>query len=258
MISENGLVIINEIIRSVSRAENTEIFRKICMEKLKKLVNFNLAVFDVCKNSYNKTLLYDPVVLSEYNEEFEKKFIYEYDTKYAGMSYSRWLHSEEKCLVMRDSDLLNKEIRSRSRYYKEYVKKNGFEYVVNCEYAYNSINFACLTLYRDANLGDFTDNEVNYLDLLTPCIISGINRAIDYNVSDSKCNFMDDLNLTDREKDIINLVYEGKTNKEIADASFVTENTVKKHLSNIYRKMNIKNRSKLISYLNVQNYREYK
>ncbi|MFT5873462.1 MAG: DNA-binding NarL/FixJ family response regulator [Clostridium sp.] len=68
---------------------------------------------------------------------------------------------------------------------------------------------------------------------------------------------MDEFDITDREKDIINLVYEGKTNKEIADQSFVTENTVKKHLSNIYRKMNVKNRSKLINYLNVQNYREY-
>lgn len=173
------------------------------------------------------------------------------------MSYSRWLHNEEKCLIIRDSDLLNEGIRKKSRYYNEYIKKNGFEYVLNCEYAYDAINFASLTLYRDSNLGNFTDDEMNYLELLTPCIISGINRSLDYNISDSKDNFLDNFSLTDREKDIINLVYEGKTNKEIGDLCFISENTVKKHLSNIYNKMDISNRSKLINYLNVENYREY-
>lgn len=257
VISENGLLIINEIIQSVSKVQDSKVFRMTFMKKLKKLVDFKLAVFDVCKNSVNRTLLYDPAVLSEHNEDFEKNFIYEYDTKYAAMSYSRWLHNEEKCLVMRDSDILKDGLKKKSRYYREYIKPNGFEYVVNCEYAYNSVNFASLTLYRDEAKGDFTDNEVNYLELLIPCVISGINRALDYKVSESKIHFLDDFNLTDREKDIINLIYDGKTNREIADSCFISENTVKKHLSNVYHKMDIANRSKLINYLNLQNYREH-
>lgn len=255
MISGNGLVILNDIIQSVSKERDSKIFRVVFMKKLKKLIDFNLAVFDMCKNSCNKTLLYDPVVLSDYSQEFEKKFVYEYDTKYASMSYSRWLHNEERSLVIRDSDLINERIRKKSRYYQEYIKKNGFEYVVNCEYSYDSINFASLTLYREESLGDFTDTEINYLELLIPCVISGINRSIDYDVSNFKTNFMDDFGLTDREKYIVNLVYEGKSNKEIADICFISENTVKKHLSNIYKKMGIQNRHKLISYLNLQDYR---
>jgi DNA-binding CsgD family transcriptional regulator len=257
MISENGLVIINEIIKSESKEENLKKFRMTFMKKLKKLIDFNLAIFDVCKNSCNRTLIYDPMIFSDYNEDFEKNFIYEYDTKYASMSYSRWLHNEERCIIMRDSDLISERLRKKSKYYKEYIKNNGFEHVLNCEYAYNSVNFASLTLYRTDELGNFTNNEINYLELLTPCILSGINRSLDYNTFYSKNNFIDNFNLTKREKYIINFVYEGKTNKEIADLSFISKNTVKKHLSNIYHKMGISNRSKLINYLNVENYREY-
>lgn len=49
-------------------------------------------------------------------------------------------------------------------------------------------------------------------------------------------------NITEREKEIIVLTCQGKTNKEIADELFVTPVTVRDHLSNIYQKTSVKNR----------------
>ena len=51
--------------------------------------------------------------------------------------------------------------------------------------------------------------------------------------------------ITDREQEIIALVCEGKTNKEIAEVLFLSPLTVRDHLSNIYRKTNVSNRMKL-------------
>ena len=48
--------------------------------------------------------------------------------------------------------------------------------------------------------------------------------------------------LTGREKEIIGLVAKGSTNKEIADELFISEETVKKHLQNIFKKLNAKNK----------------
>jgi DNA-binding NarL/FixJ family response regulator len=48
--------------------------------------------------------------------------------------------------------------------------------------------------------------------------------------------------LTSREKEIIRLVAKGSTNKQIADELFIREETVKKHLENIHRKLNAKNK----------------
>jgi DNA-binding NarL/FixJ family response regulator len=49
--------------------------------------------------------------------------------------------------------------------------------------------------------------------------------------------------LTDRELSILRLVAEGLSNLEIANRLFVTEQTVKFHLSNIYRKLGVSNRT---------------
>jgi len=48
--------------------------------------------------------------------------------------------------------------------------------------------------------------------------------------------------LTAREISILQLVSEGKTNKEISSTLFISENTVKIHLRNILEKLHLKNR----------------
>tara|TARA_Y100000780_G_C13694331_1_gene420820 strand:- start:3239 stop:3649 length:411 start_codon:yes stop_codon:yes gene_type:complete len=52
--------------------------------------------------------------------------------------------------------------------------------------------------------------------------------------------------LSNREVEVAELVSKGLANKEVADQLFVTEKTVKFHLTNIYKKMSIKSRSQLI------------
>ncbi len=51
--------------------------------------------------------------------------------------------------------------------------------------------------------------------------------------------------LTRREYEIALLVGEGKTNKEISEILYITEGTVKNHLTNILDKLNLKDRTQL-------------
>lgn len=55
--------------------------------------------------------------------------------------------------------------------------------------------------------------------------------------------------LTKREQEIIGLVQAGLTNQEIALKLNISINTVKMHLQNIYAKLSVRKRSKLISLL---------
>ena len=50
-------------------------------------------------------------------------------------------------------------------------------------------------------------------------------------------------NLTDRQKEIIELIRSGLTNKEIATKLFISENTVKYHLKIIYEILDVEHRS---------------
>ena len=52
--------------------------------------------------------------------------------------------------------------------------------------------------------------------------------------------------LTDRELEILRALGEGRSNKEIAKALWLAEQTVKFHLTNIYRKLNVSSRTEAV------------
>lgn len=55
--------------------------------------------------------------------------------------------------------------------------------------------------------------------------------------------------LTPRERDIVNLLAEGATNKQVAEELEITERTVKGHLSNVFMKLGVPDRLKLVLFL---------
>ena len=54
--------------------------------------------------------------------------------------------------------------------------------------------------------------------------------------------------LSQREREVLGLVAEGKTNREIAQELIVTESTVKVHLRNVLDKLNLRNRQQAAAY----------
>ena len=53
--------------------------------------------------------------------------------------------------------------------------------------------------------------------------------------------------LSQRELEVLRLIIDGATNKEIADELVLTVNTVKRHISNIFRKLDVSNRAQAIA-----------
>ena len=64
-----------------------------------------------------------------------------------------------------------------------------------------------------------------------------------------KDDFIKNFSITKREQEIIIELLNGKSNKELAEALFVSEKTIETHLANIYRKVGVKNRLELFSRL---------
>ncbi|WP_129729108.1 MULTISPECIES: LuxR C-terminal-related transcriptional regulator [Bacillaceae] len=54
--------------------------------------------------------------------------------------------------------------------------------------------------------------------------------------------------LTEREREILLLIAEGKSNQEIADELFIALKTVKTHVSNILNKLNVSDRTQAVIY----------
>jgi len=52
--------------------------------------------------------------------------------------------------------------------------------------------------------------------------------------------------LTSREREVLSLIADGATNREIADALYLSPHTVKEHTSSLYRKLAVRNRAEAV------------
>ena len=66
-------------------------------------------------------------------------------------------------------------------------------------------------------------------------------------------DFLKEHGISSREQEMLQQLIQGKTNRQIADSSFISLRTVETHLYNVYRKCGVENRVELIR--KIQGYR---
>lgn len=52
--------------------------------------------------------------------------------------------------------------------------------------------------------------------------------------------------LTSREREVFELLVQDRTTREIAESLFISEKTVRNHISNVMKKLNVKGRSQAV------------
>jgi DNA-binding NarL/FixJ family response regulator len=78
-------------------------------------------------------------------------------------------------------------------------------------------------------------------NVLSPRVIQ--NLFEDQETSNTSNGRRSEYSLTQREHDILALLAEGRSNREIAGALYLSEKTVKAHLAAIFRKLGVTNRT---------------
>lgn len=78
---------------------------------------------------------------------------------------------------------------------------------------------------------------------MTGELVKEFNRVTLYEQDKSIVN-----NLTNREVEVLKLIAEGMINKEIAKTLYISEKTVKNHISNIFKKLDVNDRTQAAIY----------
>jgi DNA-binding NarL/FixJ family response regulator len=81
-------------------------------------------------------------------------------------------------------------------------------------------------------------------NVLSPRVIQNLFEDVESGASQNgHAGRRSEYNLTQRENDILALLSEGRSNRQIAQALFLSEKTVKAHLAAIFRKLGVTNRT---------------
>ena len=109
-------------------------------------------------------------------------------------------------------------------------------------------------IYDSAKVASSESDSVNieYHKFLRKLLVDAGTDVNDSSFSQSSVKKLD-LHFSNRQLEIIKLLVVGKSNKEIAACMFISENTVKFHLKNIFSELNISNRSQAIKVAREQN-----
>lgn len=244
---------INDIVATIYSAKDAKTLRIIFLQKLMKIISFDFSDFNIgiIRNASNPCLV-DPVVVSKFTEVFEKEFIYQYESIYAPMDYVKWLFLSSESLVYRESDLVDVETRKKSPFYLNYLKAFDLGNISGIVIASDGSFVGAVTLYKKESNGDFSDTDIAILNKLLPHLQAKFDseyEVIKKNERSISSLLKDQYNLTNREVEIIGFIYDGCSNKDIANALNIKPNTVKKHIYNLFYKLEIESRIQLLKFI---------
>jgi DNA-binding CsgD family transcriptional regulator len=145
-------------------------------------------------------------------------------------------------VAMRISDALPRRLWHRHPLYQGLARHVGVEHMLRLWLATPSRILGGLDFDRQGR--DFSDRDRLVLQTLAPHLIDLRLRA---ELRSARPRQPFDVRLTRRERDVLELVAEGMTNREVAQALHIAVGTVGKHLDNIYDKLNASNRAAAVS-----------
>ena len=237
----NEWVFLNNLIYTINSESDEIKVRKAVLERLRMIIDYDAADFFVSGKAFlisDKECLADPVYFN-----CVKNLSAEYDSK----DYSRGVMYSGKASVYRETDIISDEERKQTDYYKAIYVANRWHYSLQLVFAMNGVFLGAASFYRNVGKADFTYEDVFIADSLKDHISlrlynEMLKRSDEAAVKPSVNEVAEKYNLTKHEKIILRLLMDGKSHPEICEELVITNNTLKKHIQNIYRKIGVTGR----------------
>lgn len=238
-VTANNWSVLNNMIHKVYTTEDATQMRQSFLDHLKMVLDFDAAEF----------------YLTDLNDgqRFVKAVQLNCDIN-GGKLFREMMQKSEiifagKSIVFRGTDAVAYETKANSGFYKEFFMTNNWQYSVHLLLGDGENCIGLISLYRNIGKDNFDSDDIYILDLMKPHLEHrmGIERleraAIQEKLTVTEAT--EHYNLTKRESAILRRLMQGQNNTQISEELQISVNTLKKHVLNIYRKLNINNRVQL-------------
>lgn len=238
MLEKNDIMLFDSIIHKIYNIEDFNEMRRSILEALQFLIPFDTGAFFLA-SSETPYKLTDPVGLHVSDEELNR-----YLQHYQDLDYTRWTFAAPVGKAYRETDLLQDDIRVNTPYYQAMFPSLGMHYSMLLTIIQEGTFLGVINLFRQQNHGDFTDKEVFLFGLLGNHLNCRLSRTLSVaapkpHLLFDKKELIDTYHLTLRETEITHMLLEGFAREAICDQLCISPNTLKKHIVNIYKKLNI-------------------
>jgi DNA-binding CsgD family transcriptional regulator len=245
----NDFLLMNDIIYKIYTIEDFNQMRETFLSFLAVLIpNQESSIFlsDLTDSGH---LICDPVIFPAGKAGAEQNYL-----QFENLDYTRWVMMSHRCMIFRESDLMSDEERSKTDFFKNLMEPNNLYYSLQLVLVYRDVFLGVITLYRSKEAGDFTDEEVFILDSFKEHLNYRFYQYYENSVSPKNAPLpradmlVEKYNLTKREIEILILTLDGDSNDEISKKLSISPHTLKKHLQNIYRKLNVTTKWELLQF----------
>lgn len=251
-LSESDWLFINSLTYKIHSIQDFDKMRLEFLGSLRLSIPFERATFYLADKTRTEGLC-DPVGIN-----FTQEQLQEYIDQFEDIDYLKPITSSHSCYVYRETDLFSSGERERTSYYNLAYRALGLHYTLLLGLVYEGEFLASVVLYRTKEQGDFSDADIHKLELLKDHLALrlaqemglyslGLPRETEINALGKLCK---DRGLTEREEEVVEHLFIGDTTQEICDQLCIAPTTLKKHITNCYKKLGIGCRAQLYKILN--------
>ena len=238
------------LVQMLTRIFCCETYTEACdtlLRQLRTLIPFDAATIFRTGRKDGQAVVSDPVSMDLPNTKSD-------DLAFMTGEYPRWSEfiMSPYSMVFRQSDLIPPGKWETTRVYQEIWKPKGIFWGLFMYVVANDRPLIMLCIHREKDDEDFSARDIYLMNVLKDPLEKKFSQLLDESRRVVASNPPGKLSraaasygLTKRETEIVYMVCAGKSSEEICEKLYITAATLSKHLSNIYGKTKVRNRTQL-------------
>ncbi len=239
------LMTLNNIIYQIYAEENLDLMREQLLVQLRSVMDYDAADF----------YLAEDVELMHLAKPIFYNCMEETVRKYKESDFLNGIMPLGRSGVYRETDQFTEEARRQRSYYQNVCVPHNWDYSVQIVLGMKRKFLGVVTFYRNSGKENFQYEDMLVLNMLRDHLAYRLYQNEEKKQEPDKLSIskaVEQFGLTKREHTILIELLAGKDNETICEELFISVNTLKKHILNIYRKLGIKNRVQLFKMIREQ------
>lgn len=244
----NDIMNLNNIIYRLYDTADAEQMKIDFLRGIRMLIPCSYASFLMAGGEKDETRLVNPCCDPESFCAAEEQYI-----SMENVDHLLWIIHSDQSVVIRESRIVSEKKRLESPIYRECYRAYDIFDTLQLSIVHDRVFYGVLTLYRTTAEREFTEDDSFWLRMVSVHLGKRFHEAAGSQaVRTERAVSLEELrgqySLTNRESEVLSLIFENLSDDEIAARACISPYTVKKHIQNIYRKLGISARWELLRF----------